>query len=364
VSPTIDALTVRRMRVPLRRPWGADVTDIGVIAVDLTDSDGGRGHGFTWTPTIGATAVEALLRDDITDFILGRDAEPTELWPSLWTRLHEAGSGGITTIAMAGVDLALWDLSARRSDASITQLLGQRRDSVACYGSGVNLHYSLEELVAQVQRWVARGYSAVKIKVGKPDIGEDVDRVATVRELLGPDRLLMVDANQRWSLDQAIAGATALAPLGIHWLEEPLRADDLLGHRALRAESPIRIALGENLYTEYRFREFIDLDAVDVVQPNVIRVGGITSFLRIANMAATAGVELAPHLLPELSGQLALSLPQETQIEDVEDAGFGQLGALESPSPVIIDRARLTATNHVGLGFDFSSKEHHHVHQS
>ena len=113
-------------------------------------------------------------------------ANPEVVWDQLWKRLHEAGGGGLTTIAMAGVDLALWDLHARRAGTSVTGLLGQRQDSVEVYGSGVNLHYSLEELVGQVERWVAAGHNAVKIKVGKPDIREDAERVAAVRSAPGP----------------------------------------------------------------------------------------------------------------------------------------------------------------------------------
>jgi L-alanine-DL-glutamate epimerase-like enolase superfamily enzyme len=350
---TIASIATRLITVPLLRPWGADVTEVHVITVDVTDSLGAVGHGFTWTPTIGAHAVKALLDNDITAFALGRPADAAGLWPALWTRLHEAGSGGITTIAMAGLDLALWDRAARASGQSVTDLLGRRRESVACYGSGVNFHYSLDDLVAQVERWVAAGYDAVKIKVGHPDLAEDVDRVAAVREALGADRELMIDANQRWTLDQAIAGAAALAQFSIAWLEEPLRADDLPGHATLRSTTPIPIALGENVYTVYRFREFLDAGAVDIVQPNVVRVGGITPFLAIADLAIDRGARLAPHLLPELSGQLAVSLQQEVAVEDVEDAGFARLGALTGESPITIEGDRMTVGEHLGLGLQF-----------
>lgn len=352
---TIAAVSTRLLTLPLSRPWGPDVTDLHVIAVDVTDSDGQVGHGFTWTPTIGPRAVKALIDDDITRFAVDRTIEPQAAWLPLWRHLHEAGSGGITTIAMAGLDLALWDLAARRDGIALGALIGERRPSVGTYGSGVNLHYPLPELVAQVERWVAAGHTAVKIKVGKPDLAEDVERVTAVREVLGPDRELMIDANQRWELEQAVEAAAALNPLGIAWLEEPLRADDLAGHVALRSRTGIPIALGENLHTEYRFRDFLDAGAVDIVQPNVVRVGGITPFLRIAELAYDRGASLYPHLLPDLSGQLALCLPDETRVEDVEDAGFADLGALVAPSPVLIERTTLTVAAHLGLGLDFRS---------
>lgn len=351
--PTIVSLDTRLARIPLRRPWGPDVREVHLIEVGVTDSAGSTGVGFSWTPTIGAEAVRALLDHDIRRFAIGREAEPESLWDALWAYLHEAGSGGITTIAMAGLDLALWDLRARVAETSITTLLGSRRETVEVYGSGVNLHYSLDELVVQVERWVATGYDAVKVKVGKPDLQEDLDRIAAVRDVLGPDRRLMVDANQRWDLATARRSLDALSRFDLAWMEEPLRADDLWGHAELRAGTAVPIALGENLHTVHRFGDFIRAGAVDIVQPNVVRVGGITPFLRIAALADESDIRLAPHLLPELSGQLALALDRPTMVEDVEDAGFAQLRILAGGSPVALTGARLRSTGKTGLGFEF-----------
>jgi L-alanine-DL-glutamate epimerase-like enolase superfamily enzyme len=359
---TIASLDARLIRVPLTRPWAADVTSVGVIATHVVRSDGAEGWGFSWTPQIGAEAVHALLAHDIASFAAGRTADPTALWADAWRHLHEAGGGGITTIALAGLDLALWDAAARARTLPVSELIGRRRDSVRAYGSGVNLHYTVDELVAQAQRWVDAGFDAVKIKVGKPDVREDADRLAAVRDVLGPDRALMIDANQRWDLDRATSALEVLAAYDPAWIEEPLRADDLIGHielaRRLSAGSGIPIALGENLHTAYRFAEFLQAGAAQIVQPNIVRVGGITPFLRIAEIAAEHGATLHPHLLPELSGQLALTLPIAAgsgapMAEDVEDAGFGALGALDGPSPVRIADATLTETPHVGLGIRF-----------
>jgi L-alanine-DL-glutamate epimerase-like enolase superfamily enzyme len=313
---TIVRVGTRLRRIPLTRPWGPDVTAIHVIAVDVHDSDGGVGHGFSWTPSIGARAVLALLDDHLVPAALGRDADPA-IWSGLWEHAHEAGGGGVTTIALAGIDLALWDLRARRAGAGIPELLGRRHERQPAYGSGVNLHYSIDDLVAQVLRWVAAGFSAVKIKVGKPDPAEDLDRLLAVREALGSERSLMIDANQRWDVDRAATALALFEAVDPLWIEEPLRADDLAGHRELRTRTGIPIALGENVHTVHRFRDFLDAGVVDVVQPNVVRVGGITPFLTIADLARSRGVTLAPHLLPELSAQLAFALPERTWVEDV-----------------------------------------------
>lgn len=352
MTPTIAAIATRAIRIPLSRPWGPDVREVHVVAVDVTDSDGATGYGFSWTPTIGARAVHAMLDDHLVPAALGRDTDPG-IWHGLWEHVHEAGGGGITTVALAGIDLALWDLRARRAGVGFPELLGRRHDSQPAYGSGVNLHYSLDELVAQARRWVEAGFPGVKVKVGKPDPREDADRIAAVRDVLGPDRMLAIDANQRWDVDRATAALELLEPFDPAWIEEPLRADDLAAHRELRARTGLRIALGENLHTVHRFRDFLDAGVADVVQPNVVRVGGITPFLRIAELARERGVELAPHLLPEVSAQLAFALPERTWVEDVEDAGFAALGALEAPTGVVIADGRASGGPAIGLGLRF-----------
>jgi L-alanine-DL-glutamate epimerase-like enolase superfamily enzyme len=352
-GPTIVRLRTRLLTAPMPRPWVPAAPQLHLIVVEVEDSTGATGTGFSWTPTIGASAVRALLDDDIRSFVLGRPVDARTLWPQVWAHLHEAGGGGVTTIALAGLDTALWDLAGKRAGQPLSRLLGRRRDTVPVYGSGVNLHYPIEELVAQAERWVATGYDAVKIKVGKPDAREDVDRVAAVREVIGADRLLMIDANQRWDLPTARSRIETLSRFDLHWIEEPLRSDDTQGYRALRASIDVPIALGENVHTIHRFRDLIAAEAADILQPNVVRVGGITPFLEIAELVQGAGLRLAPHLLVDLSGQLALTLAEETGIEDVEDADFDALRLLASPGPVDLAGNTLRVRDSPGLGLSF-----------
>lgn len=349
--PHIASISTTLSRFVMPRPWVPEAPWLHLVRVDVVDDEGAAGAGFTWTPTIGAHAVQALLDHDITEAALGRTTDAESLWPQLWAHLHEAGGGGITTIALAGLDTALWDLRGRRAGLGLADLIGRRRSSVRAYGSGVNLHLSADELAAQVSRWIASGFDAVKVKVGKPDIAEDVDRVTMVRELLGPDRRLMIDANQRWDLPRAASALEHLSVVDPTWIEEPLRSDDTAGYERLRQHTSIPIAMGENVHTVHRFRDLIDRGVADVLQPNIVRVGGITPFLDIAELVESAGLTLAPHLLPDLSGQLALALPQATEVEDVEDADFVSLGAIDAPGPVSVHNARLTVEERPGLGF-------------
>ncbi|KQM17696.1 racemase [Plantibacter sp. Leaf171] len=349
--PAIASITTTLQRFTMPRPWVPEAPWLHLVRVDVVDDEGATGSGFTWTPTIGATAVRALLDDDITSAALGSSTEPEILWPQLWAHLHEAGGGGITTIALAGLDTALWDLRGRRAGLGLAELLGRRRETVRAYGSGVNLHLDADALAAQVGRWIAAGHDAVKVKVGKPDVAEDLDRLTMARELLGPNRRLMIDANQRWDLERATSALERLSVVDPAWIEEPLRSDDTAGYERLHQATDIPIALGENVHTIHRFRDLVDRGVADVLQPNVVRVGGITPFLRIAELVEDAGLILAPHLLPDLSGQLALALPQTVEIEDVEDADFVAIGAIDAPGPVTISRGWARVEARPGLGF-------------
>jgi L-alanine-DL-glutamate epimerase-like enolase superfamily enzyme len=346
----IADLHSRLLRVPLPRPWGADVIEHSLIVCALETDDGRTGMGFTWTPRVGGRAIHALFEDDVVPAACGLPADPGAVWDGLWRMLREAGAGGVTTLALAALDTALWDLEER----GLVAALGRRREAVPVYGSGVNRHYTLDELVAQARRWAAAGLQAVKVKVGGRPIAEDVERVSAVRDAVGPGVELMVDANQLWDLPTARRAVAALAPLGLHWLEEPLPADDLPAHANLRAAVDVPIAVGENLYTTYRFRDFLAAGACDVVQPNVLRVGGITPFMRIAELAHAYDVPVMPHLLPELSGQLACCLPLPAMVEDVEDASLQALGVLAAEPPVTIADGMLRVGQHRGHGLRFA----------
>lgn len=353
---TITRITTRRLLGVLGRPWAADVTGNHVIVVEVELSDGARGIGFSWTPAIAASSIEAMLRDELIPRALGADDDAAALWRRLWLAVHEAGGGGVTTIALAGIDLAVRDALARREHSTIAAQLGQVRDSVPAYGSGINLHYSTEELLAQCERFVAAGSGAVKIKIGRPDLADDLSRVRAVRELIGPAVALRVDANQRWTLEQATVAAEALAEFDIDWLEEPLRADDSLGYRELARRSPIPLAAGENLHTTYRFDEALDSGALSVIQPNVVRVGGVTPFLEIAALAQQYGVRLAPHLLPELVVPLALALPAVESVEVVEGALLCEQGLLTTGSPIVVSHGVATSVADAGFGVRFTEK--------
>jgi L-alanine-DL-glutamate epimerase-like enolase superfamily enzyme len=240
------------------------------------------------------------------------------------------GGGGVTTTALAALDIALWDLTAKEVGKSLVALLGPVRERVLAYASGINLNKSEPELALQVRGWRAAGFKAFKIKIGKPEIEEDVERLTKVREVAG--RLpVMVDANQGWDIGRAERAIHALEPQGPYWIEEPLLADDVEGHARLRARVRTPIAIGENVYTLQQFNHFLARGACDFVQADVVRVGGITPYLEIAALARAFGVPLAPHFMMELSGQLLCCLPHGHILESIDGGSLTDLGALSEP---------------------------------
>jgi L-alanine-DL-glutamate epimerase-like enolase superfamily enzyme len=354
VSAHVTGVTSRAYRLPMPVPWGPDVTCQYLIAATVETSDGGSGQGFSWAVRAGAQAIQAMIGADCRPVAEGGPVAPAAAWDRLWWHLREAG-GGITRLAMAAIDTGLWDLRARGAGLSLADLLGRQRDQVPVYASGVNRHLTLAELTEQVSRWVAAGHSRVKIKVGLPSLDEDLARVAAVRQVIGPGRLLMLDANQLWDLPAARRAARALSRFDIFWLEEPLPAEDTQAYARLRAAIDIPVAAGESLYTEAQFRDVLLAGAVDYLQPNVCRVGGITPFLRIARLARLFDVPVMPHLLPDISGQLALCLPLPGMVEDIDEGSFAALGALAKPSGVVITGDSLRAQTPPGHGLVFAT---------
>jgi L-alanine-DL-glutamate epimerase-like enolase superfamily enzyme len=354
MSAHITGVTSKLYRLPMPRPWGPAVRSQYLIAATVHSSEGGTGQGFSWAVQAGAQAILAMVEADCRPVAEGGPLVPAAAWDRLWWHLREAG-GGIAPLAMAAIDIGLWDLQAKSAGLSLADLIGRQRDRVPVYASGVNRHLTLAGLIEQVTRWTAAGHTRFKIKVGLPSLDEDLERVAAVRKIIGPGSLLMVDANQLWDLPTARRAAQKLSAFDIFWLEEPLPAEDFQGYARLRAAISIPLAAGESLYTEAQFRDLLLAGAVDFVQPNVCRVGGITPFLRIARLARLFDTPVMPHLLPDISGQLAMTLPLPGMIEDIDEGSFAALGALARPSGVVVTGGNLQAATPPGHGLTFAT---------
>ena len=302
-----------------------------IITTVRTDS-GLVGTGWSYTLGMGGSAVRAILEDYLAPIVVGEDALAVErIWQKCWLELHANGSGGFTTLALAPLDIALWDIAAQSARLPLWKLMGGARERIPAYGSGINMHLEGEPLAEQMRGFLAAGYRAVKMKVGRDDAEEDIERVAVVRRTIGPKVKLFLDANQKWTAAEAVSRARTLARFDPAWLEEPILADDIPGHAHARAHAGIPIALGETLFTRWQFADYIRAGAVDIVQADVPRVGGFTEWLKIAKLAEAHNLPVAPHFAVELSVHALCAAPNGLILEDLQGGSLTDLGLLAEP---------------------------------
>lgn len=294
-----------------------EMTDFGLVTVRLRDEAGDEGLGYTYTVRdIGAAAVRSVVARELAPLLRGADARAIDqLWQAMWWHLHFVGRGGIAAFAMAAVDIALWDLEARRQGRPLWRLLGGRDPCVRAYAGGIDLGLSVAELVAQTERFLSEGFRAIKIKVGRPRLGEDVERVRAVRSVVGEDFPLMVDANMRWSVAEAVRAARALADFGLIWLEEPTIPDDVEGHARVAREGGIAIASGENLHSVYEFRDLITRGGVAFPEPDAATLGGITPWLRVARLAEAHNLPVTSHGVHDVHVHLLAAVANASYLE-------------------------------------------------
>lgn len=256
------------------------------------------GLGYTYADSATATLIHKLL----ANVVAGQDAmSPVACWNQMARRIRNLGRPGIASMAISAVDVALWDLKAHLLNLPLVTLLGAVRDSVSIYGSGGFTSYSDEQLRNQFGGWVEQGISRVKMKIGR-DANADLHRVAVARDTIGPSAELFVDANGAYSRKQALAQAEKFADSGVSWFEEPVSSDDLKGLRLLRDRAPagIDIAAGEYGYDSWYFRRMLDAGAVDVLQADATRCGGITGFRQAAALCEAHHVPLSAHTAPTI----------------------------------------------------------------
>lgn len=311
------------VHTPVTRSGIADsthqITHWGAPGVILETDTGLRGYGFSGTHAHLPTdrLIVDCIEHSYGPLLLG--ADPTET-QHLWQKLHKhspvmwVGRGGITHLALGAIDIALWDLKAKAAGQPLWQLLGGSAEKrVQGYNTdGGWLNWTQEQLVTDCRRMVeVDGYEGVKIKLGRPHLGEDLARIEAVRQAIGPNVKLMVDANGRFDLPTAIQLGRRLSDYDVAWFEEPIWYDDVPGHRALAQAIQTPIALGEQLYSLDPFRDFISAGAVHYVQPDAVRVAGVTEWWQVADLAHAFRLPVAPHVgdMAQLHLQLAIAHP-------------------------------------------------------
>src|SRR5688500_14471657 len=253
--------------------------------VRIRDSDGAEGVGYTFTVGRNGAAIDTILAREFPEIMDREEADAIErLWQKAWWALHYGGRGGPTVLALSAFDMALWDLKARRADLPLWKALGGYDPRVPCYAGGIDLDLSLDRLLRQTDGNLEKGFRAIKMKVGRANLFEDVERVEAMRDHLGAGFPLMADANMNWSVDQAIRAARALQPPGLTWLQGPTTPDAPVGHARIVRAGGLPSAAGENLRTIWEFKLYIAGRAFTCPEPDVTNCGGVTPFMKIAHL--------------------------------------------------------------------------------
>lgn len=335
------------------------MADFELVTVRVTDADGAVGMGYTYAVNSGAAAFQVLIDRYLAPLLQGRDAEDIEkLWQDMWWKVHYAGRGGHATSAISAIDIALWDLKGRRAGMPLWRMFGGFDPAVPVYAGGIDLEFSIEELLAQADRFQDEGFRAIKMKVGRNVLSEDVERVRRMREHLGDDFPLMVDANMKWSADQAIRAGRALAEFNLVWVEEPTIPDDIAGHVRIVRDGAVPVATGENLHTLYEFQQMISAGAVTYPEPDVSNCGGMTVFRKIAALAEAHNLPVTSHGVHDLTVHLLAAAPNRTYMEA---HGFSLDRFLAEPIGITDGYATAPDRPGHGLELDWAALEAHRV---
>lgn len=314
--------------------------------------DGLIGTGYSYTIGTGGSSVIGLLRDHLAPRLLGREAAEIELlWKELFFATHATAVGAITALALATIDTALWDLRCRAANRPLWLEAGGAQRAVPLYTTeGGWLHIDAAALVEDALAAKAGGFGGSKIKVGRPHVAEDIARLTAVREAVGPAFEVMVDANQAFTVAEAIRRARLYEPLDLAWFEEPLPAEDIDGHARLCASTSLPIAVGESIYHPSIFREYAQRGACSIMQADVARIGGITPWLKVAHMAETFNMAICPHFLMELHVSLCAAVPNAAWVEWIP-----QLDDITT-SRLILRDGKAVPSDQPGLGIEWDAE--------
>ncbi len=319
----VASLSTTLVELPLPKPIGTAIhaiKSVGCVLVELHVDGGPTGQAFVFTINAARlSAFDEMIRG-LSPFVVGRDPHDTEaIWHDIWAEVNPTGHKGVTVAAMSAVDVACWDVVGRAADLPLHKLFGACRTSIPTYASsGLWLSASIDDIVDEAAKFVAGGFRAVKLRIGNERGADDVARVRAVRDAVGPDVGLLVDANQKFDPKHAIRLGRQLEVFDLTWFEEPVSADDLRGHAEVRSALDTAIASGETEYTRFGMQAMIDQRAADVLMPDLQRIGGYSEMRKAAATAASNHLPISTHFFTEYSLAIAGSTANCISVEHID----------------------------------------------
>ncbi|HZL32015.1 MAG TPA: mandelate racemase/muconate lactonizing enzyme family protein [Pseudolabrys sp.] len=317
----IKSVTVNLVRLPLEEPLAGAPPFAGMlrdfVTLQIVTDDGIEGIGIT---TFGGKLVRSLKAavEDLAALTVGEDPLRTELIIGKLRAASAPCSTGIATLALSAIDMALWDIRGKAAGVSVSHLLGGKRDSVPAYASGALIRTTpLAEVERAAAALVEKGYTQVKTQMAGDDLSpaQEIARIRAIRKVVGPDVNLMVDINQRWSVQEAISIGARIEDVGLGWIEDPSVANDYQGLAQIAAALSTPVCAGEYVWGIEPFRQLMTHRSVDIAMIDLLRVGGVTQWMKVAGMAEAFNLPVVTHLLPEIHVQLLAAIPNALVLE-------------------------------------------------